>query len=264
MEEIQNQTAETTAEENSTGADVHADVSEKQEDSSNDVEFKEEAGSGDDRESAKRTQSRVENSENARRRREAERQKELNQARINATLEALNRQNPYTGREMKDAADVEEYFAMKKIEKDGGDPIADFSEYHKNKEREAARQKEESEKEAEWFRCDREQFAKKYPDVDLAELVKDKKFIRYADGKVRKMPMSEIYEGYAEMLGEFEAEANTKAKRILANKKASPGALSSSYDGDGEYFTPEQVRSMSAADVHRNYDKIRESMKKWK
>ena len=237
MDENQN-TAQTTAEQVEAEADGHADVSNEEEESANEKEFTDGAQNGDDRVSAEKNQSNAKNSENARRRREAERQKELNRTRVNATIEALDGINPYTGRKMKDATDVEEYFAMRKIEKDGGDPIADFSEYHKKKEREAARQREESEREAEWFKQDREDFARRYPDVDLSELIKDNKFIRYAGGKIKAMPMAEIYEGYAEMLGEFEAEANNRAKRILANRKASPGALSSSYENGGEYFTP--------------------------
>ena len=32
----------------------------------------------------------------------------------------------------------------------------------------------------------------------------------------------------------------------------------------GEYFSPDEVRSMSASEVRANYKKIRESMKKWR
>ena len=37
---------------------------------------------------------------------------------------------------MKDSADVEEYLTMKEIESKGGDPLADFSKFHKAKEKE--------------------------------------------------------------------------------------------------------------------------------
>lgn len=33
--------------------------------------------------------------------------------------------------------------------------------------------------------------------------------------------------------------------------------------GGKDFFTPDEVKAMSQAEVHKNYDKIRESMKKW-
>lgn len=32
---------------------------------------------------------------------------------------------------------------------------------------------------------------------------------------------------------------------------------------EGEYFTPQQVRKMSPQEIHKNYSKIMESMKRW-
>ena len=56
-------------------------------------------------------------------------------AREKAIIEVLNGKNPYTNEEIKDHADVEEYLLMKEIEKNGGDPLSDFSKYQKEKDK---------------------------------------------------------------------------------------------------------------------------------
>ena len=75
------------------------------------------------------------NSENARRRREAERQQELKKARYDAIKEAVDGINPYTNKPIVDDIDVEEYLQMKEIKKNGGDPLTDFSQHIKEKQR---------------------------------------------------------------------------------------------------------------------------------
>lgn len=203
------------------------------------------------------------NSENARRRREAERQKEIQAAREQAIIETLGGKNPYTNEEMKDSADVQEYLTMKEIESQGGDPLADFSKFHKAKEKEKIAQQTKEQQQEDWYRKDYADFTAKHPDVDINTLIQDKQFQTFASGKVGTLPLSEIYEGYTELIAEFEKKSKQKAAQILANRKASPGALSSP-NGNGEgLFTREQVQAMTPEEVHKNYDKIRASMRKW-
>ena len=63
----------------------------------------------------------------------------------------------------------------------------------------------------------------------------------------------------------YERKKISEAKRIAAinakNASRSPGAAGT--DTASEYFTPDEVRRMSRAEVHANYPKIKESMKKW-
>ena len=115
------------------------------------------------------------NAENARRRRELDAAK--NEARNKAILDVLGGVNPYTQEPMKDTRDVEEYLTMKEIEKAGKDPVADYSRYQKQRERErdAAIAAEESQKE--WYRNDQAEFAKAHPDVNVSELIKNKAFL---------------------------------------------------------------------------------------
>lgn len=61
-------------------------------------------------------------------------------------------------------------------------------------------------------------------------------------------------------------EKRREAKERLASQiNAKNAALSAGKAGDAanEYFSYEQVKGMSQAEVRKNYSKIRESMKKW-
>ncbi len=262
MLEEDNKTAETTVE---TEVDSHADINQKTEDV-NEVEFQDssEGEAQPKQEELKKSTNEQNNSENARRRREAERQKELKEAREQAIIDALGGKNPYTGEEMKDSADVEEFLTMKEIEKEGGDPLTDFSKFHKTKEKEKAAKLAEDAAKTEWYRKDREEFATKHPEVNVETLVQDKQFQLFASGKVGRLPLSEIYEGFIEVVGEFEEKAKRKASQLLANAKSTPGALASPNPPEETFFSKERVQKMTPEEVHKHYDKIRASMPKWK
>ncbi len=202
------------------------------------------------------------NSENAHRRREQERARELEAARINAIIEAVG-ENPFTGEVMKDADDVAEYLAMKEIQKQGGDPLNDYAAYQKKKARENRAAEEEAQKKDAWFTSDWADFTKKHPDVELDKLIADEGFTEYAEGKIGVKPLAEIYEGYERLVKRSQKSAEDKAAQALANSKASPGALSGGQTSKKEYFTPEEVRAMSREEVKENYENIKKSMKKW-
>lgn len=199
--------------------DSNADVA-KQQEGVNDVEFTDtpeaEAGQPPKPTEQKVTQTREQNSENARRRREAERQRELKATREKAIIEALNGKNPFTGEEMKDSADVDEYLTMKDIEKSGGDPLADFSKFQKQKERQRAAEAAAGEQQAEWFRRDRESFSTKYPDVNLEQLIQNRQFQLFASGKVGALLSRKS------MRVSLRWRANTKRKPSKWRNKCSP------------------------------------------
>lgn len=268
--EDEKKAAETTE---TSEVDSHADV-DQDKGQVNDVEFtddksdSEQPQGGNAKKEAEGTQTKEQNSENARRRREAERKAELERerqtAREQAIIETLNGKNPYTGEEMKDSTDVQEYLTMKEIEKSGGDPLSDYSKHLKKKEREKAEETRKAETEKEWYRKDYADFATKHPEVNVENLIQNEQFQKFASGKVGNLPLSEIYEGFMEMVEEYERKAEKKAKQILANSKATPGSLSSTSPSDNGFFTREQVQKMTQEEVHKNYDKIRASMSKWK
>lgn len=213
--------------------------------------------------SADKGNDRERNAEYARRRREAERQKELKEAREKAIIDALGGINPFTEEEMKDSHDVEEFLTMQEIKKNGGDPVADFAKKQKERGREAAQKQAEAEEKTAWYRNDKADFVAAYPDVNLEELIGNESFQDYADGKVGVKPLKSIYEGFLRFNANAEKGAKASAAQALANSKASPGALSTSGSSEDGYFTREQVKAMSQAEVSRNYEKIKKSMKRW-
>lgn len=203
-------------------------------------------------------------SENARRRREAERQRELREVRLKAVIETLGGKNPYTGEDITDEADVQEYFTMRDISARGGDPLSDFASQRKREEKARLEHEKKAEKEAEWYREDKEKFSEKYPDVSVSDLSQDETFINFAGGKIGNVPLVEIYEEYQKLTAALEKKSKEMATRMVANAQASPGKLSSGNPPDDGYFTREQVRKMSPEEVHTNYEKIRKSMSKWR
>ncbi|MBQ9760137.1 MAG: hypothetical protein IJW16_02180 [Clostridia bacterium] len=265
--EIENQTAQTTVEDTEVGTDAGTATQNQEQINDTDFESGTDAGAHAQAPAAegdKPTQKDVKSSENAQRRREAEQQKAIREARVQATIEALKGINPYTEKPMKDSDDVEEFLAMREIEKRGGDPVGDFSEYHKNRERDRRAQEQKAEEDREWFQNDREAFIKAHPDVNFEELIRDEHFALFVEGKLGKRPLSELYESYQGYGAEHEKRARERAAQTLANAKASPGSLTGAGSAENVFFTREQVRAMSREEIHKNYDKIMASMKKWK
>jgi hypothetical protein len=211
----------------------------------------------------KQAQSKETNAEFARKRREQERQRELNELRNKTIIDTLGGKNPYTGEAMTDAADVEEYLTMREIEQNGGDPVTDYAGHVKAQSR-AQRERERTEAERrEWYDKDRAAFTAKYPDADLSALIADEAFAQYAEGKVGEKPLAEIYEGYLKLTSRIEENANRRVAQATANAKASPGALTGAAQVEADFFTRDQVKAMTPAQIKANYEKIRRSMPKW-
>ena len=203
------------------------------------------------------------NREYARKRREAESAKKIEETRVKTVIETLGGTNPYTNEAMTDAADVEEYLLMKRIEKEGGDPVSDYAKYRKKADKEGARIAEEKATKEEWYSNDRASFEKNHPDVDLNKLIQDPDFQDYADGKVGRVPLAKIYEGYLKLTKSVDVKAKDLAAQAIANRQASPGSAAANGATESDFYTQEQVQKMSRKEIHDNYEKIRKSMAKW-
>lgn len=275
MEDNKNLSEETTKVEDTTlatdaaakvdnnGAGENSDASTTE--NVNDVEFTDTKEAEETPKAKEEVKPQQDNSENARRRREAERQAELKKARYDAIKEAVDGVNPFTNQPIEDDIDVEEYLAMKEIKKQGGDPLTDYSKYHKDKQKEEAKIAEQKLKDEEWIENDYKDFKSKHPEVNLEKLALDTAFMQFAEELVGKKPMAEIYDSYQDLVSKIRKEENNAAARQVANAKATPGSLTSSEtDSSNDFYSVEQVKKMSQEEVHKNYDKIMASMKKWK
>ena len=165
---------------------------------------------------------------------------------------------------MKDDADIEEYLEMKEIQREGLDPVSDYSRFRKKKERERQQAAETERQQKEWYASDAADFAKKYPDVKLDDIVKGEAFQSFAAGKVGKVPISEIYGDFLRAKEVFIEEYKNQTAQEYANKQASPGALGGGSAAEKTFFTKDEVDKMSRAEIRKNLPKIEESMKKWK
>lgn len=229
-----------------------------------------------DKPEGKKTQTSKENAENARRRREQEQARRIEaasrKARVEAIIDAHNGKNPYTGEPMKDAHDVAVYETMRRIEKNGGDPVKDFAKVSADDARKAEATRTQADADRKWYADDLAAFRKAYPDVDAQELLSDPDFGEYAEAQVKaKVPLAKIYGGYEKLRAKFQKEADQRADeakdeaaRALANARAGVGSKA----GEGTparntFFTKAQVEAMSEEEIERHQDTIWESMKKW-
>ena len=187
----------------------------------------------------KKPQSDEENSKyrQARIKAEREAEKKIEQARKEAYEQGLKqgkvqsyigRQNPYTGKEIKDDYDVQEYLDMYELDSKGEDPIDGYRELQKQKARDEAERKikaDEEAKQKQWYEDDTKDFVEKYSSEKLQELTKDEDFNLFANGKVGKVPLAQIYEDYQKLIGKYEKKSVETAKQIVANNSTTPGAL---------------------------------------
>ena len=184
-------------------------------------------------------QSKEENAKyaNARRRAEEEAQKKIEQARKEAYEKGLEqgkiqsyigKENPYTGQAIKDDYDVQEYLEMFELDSKGKDPISGYRELQKDKARKEAEEKikaEEKQKQDDWYQDDTKDFVEKYSAEKLQELTKDADFNLFAEGKIGRVPLAQIYDSYQKLINKYEQKSVATAKQIVANNTTTPGAI---------------------------------------
>lgn len=187
----------------------------------------------------KKPQSDEENSKyrQARIKAEKEAEKKIEQARKEAYEQGLQqgkvqsyigKQNPYTGKEIKDNYDVEEYLEMYELDSKGQDPIDGYRELQKQKARDEAEKKikeDEELKQKKWYEDDTNKFLEKYSSEKLQELSKDEDFNMFAEGKIGHVSLVDIYENYQKLIGKYEKKSVETAKQLVANNTTTPGAI---------------------------------------
>lgn len=193
----------------------------------------------DNAEVEKEVQSKEENAKyaNARRKAEEEAQRKIEQARKEAYEQGLQqgkvqsyigKKNPYTNQIINDDYDVQEYLDMYELDTKGKDPINGYRELQKDKARKEAEEKikaDEKAKQDVWFQNDTKDFVDKYSAEKLQELSKDADFNLFAEGKIGKVPLSQIYENYQKLISKYEQKSVETAKQIVANNTTTPGGV---------------------------------------
>lgn len=162
-------------------------------------------------------------------------------------VDAVGGVNPYTNEEIKDEADVDEYLLMKKLDKEGKDPISDYASAVKGEQRAKAEKAQADKNRKEEVA----EFAKRYPSVDIAALLQDPRFGKFAGKRVQHESLANVYADYLEFTeGEaevIERKAAVKAKQAEMKRRTSPGSL----QGNGTNTPRKSYADMSDAEFER-------------
>ena len=165
-------------------------------------------------------------------------QEEIEKAKAEAFKEGRlasykGRINPYTNKPITDYSDLEMYEAMFKLEEEGKDPLVDLPEYLAAKQREEVKIAKERQELETKVQEELNEFMEKYPSVNVEELLKDKFFMDYIEGKDKSLTI--LYENFNNFKNSFRNSAVEVAKQTIANAKATPGSLSGDSEVEVDY-----------------------------
>jgi len=87
---------------------------------------------------------------------------------------------------------------------------------------ERATQEEENNNRQAFLKADIADFMERYPEVDIANLVVNKSFLKFAGSRFEKEPLADLYTDFADLVGE--AEANGRAKDTRGARSTGSGS----------------------------------------
>ena len=153
---------------------------------------------------------------------------------------------------------------MLEAKKRGLDPISDFHKMSKiltkeKKEKISKQEKEKVEHEAN-VRAEIEQFQKENPNVDLKELLDNPDFKNLVDPIISKIGLNEAYKLYTKVIENENKVKEDLADKRLARRESSTGPLNGgNHSQDDEFYTLEQLKKMSPAEIDENLEKVEKS-----
>ena len=260
-----------TDEENEEGESEETDENETTTEPAN-ANAKGETHSDDtDTSATKKPLTKEENAANASRRRQEALEAKLREEHTKTVIDVLGGKNPFTGKDMTDTHDVEVYERMRRIQKEGGDPIADYASTLAEERRQAERAKREEQEKATdfntWAQRDAKSFSQANPDINVSDLFKDETFRTIAEPLLQqRVPMSSIYSIYQKTQANIEnvnQKAKTKMKEAvaseIANERASAGSLKTNGDQETSLYTREQLAHLTEAEIEANWAKVERS-----
>lgn len=106
-------------------------------------------------------------------------------------------------------------------------------------------------------------FSKDFPEINVDSLRNRQDFQSFLAILTKNPTLSEIYACFNGIFASAEEKSEKKLLQALANAKAGVGALSSPHDKATGFFTKEQVKQMTPAQIKANYKEIRESQERW-
>lgn len=212
-------------------------------------------GATETTEQTKQVQSKEENAKFAQQRRQQEQQKAIEEAvnkeratheqEKNELIRSLIKTNPYDNTALETAEDVERYLLMKDIDDGGGDPLKDFAKQYQAKERQKQAQAEAQARRDEKIQTDLAEFHNEYPNVSVNEVLNNKRFRAFYNGKDGETTLAQAYGDYLALINEIREEEKTKIVSEVAKSKSGVGSLNGG--NNTPTMTREKLFNMSYA-----------------
>lgn len=245
------------------------------------------AGESENKDDSQNGSDKAKNAEQARARREREVQARIDKAvadalskqNANSELEYVKtyvKVNKFTNEPINDLDDLDTYKTMLEMEEKGLNPTEDYAKYATEKRR-AERKANESTKKTEddYFKLDTNMLVEAYGRDGAKAILEDDKFMQYFEklstekGRISILAAKAKYDRENAELGKKAANeeaaklAKEKLARELANEEASTGKVGSANSSDeAEFFSFDQLRTMSEKDIEKNWDKVKKSYEK--
>lgn len=151
------------------------------------------------------------------------------EGRLKGLMEAYDNKNPFTGEEIKDKADQDEFLTMLEMKAKGFDPVQDFAKYLKDKQRNGSQSTFDNESENNVKKIDIAEdyinFQKENPDVDVEALTKDETFNNIYEDFSDTVPLQKIYNLYKKVKMTIDNQVNEKVTNAKARMISSAGNL---------------------------------------
>ena len=106
-------------------------------------------------------------------------------------------------------------------------------------------------------------FSRDFPEIDLNSLRNRQDFQSFLAILTKNPTLSEVFACFNGIFASAEEKSEKKLLQALANAKTSVGALSSPQNTAPGFFSKEQVKLMTPAQIKANYKEIRESQQRW-
>lgn len=148
---------------------------------------------------------------------------DLQNSYLKGVIKGSGGKNPYTNKEIKDEFDLQEFELMTKLAQEGKDPINDYLDALKQKERETRLEQNKIEERKQNKFKELDDFSAKYGVNKLSELLQDDNFLKFCDNFKDDVEITRVYEIYQGMNNDIDKKAEELAKDKYARILSSTG-----------------------------------------
>lgn len=148
---------------------------------------------------------------------------DLQNSYLKGVIKGSGGKNPYTNKEIKDEFDLQEFELMTKLAQEGKDPINDYLDALKQRERETRLEQSKIEEKKQNKFKELDDFSAKYGVNKLSELLQDDNFLKFCDNFKDDVEITRVYELYQGINKDIDKRAEELAKDKYARILSSTG-----------------------------------------